>query len=312
MDLTTWITQAKDLSVAALTKTSGAVGAGVGFVQTQINKYGFFGSTETSTSYETETVDEKHYFLIPNHGQELGYSLYTMRCLPDGVPPINNLTKRRIFHLPNEHALPTLEHMLLCDAREIVQAQPATPLTIGKRLNELADQIDQLDGKVFNGVLLIGGLVALANPVAGAVLTMKALVPSVGLLISKFGLRYVGDSANSLDLASRIRAAEKDVLKQFRQAGAESVVNPLLNQLDLALRTTEAQYNPSLQGTLETMDFGMLDRHRMLKLTCQAITNTYQEILNTPDLWADAHLAPEDIRYLKSIAERAREMPKTR
>jgi len=41
-----------------------------------------------------------------------GYSLYVMRSLPEGVPPINDLKKRRLLHLPSDGALPMLEHIV--------------------------------------------------------------------------------------------------------------------------------------------------------------------------------------------------------
>lgn len=54
---------------------------------------------------ETETVqyDEKHYFVIPFYLSEHGFSLHTMRVLPNDVPEVNDLPKRRVFHFPNEH-----------------------------------------------------------------------------------------------------------------------------------------------------------------------------------------------------------------
>jgi len=307
MDITGWINQAKELGVSALAKTSGALGAGVGFVKSRIGPAWFFGSTESSSSYDVNRVDEKHYFLIPFHRADSGYSVYVMRCLPEGVPPINDLPKHRIFHLPNEHALPTLEHMLVADARELVQTEANTPKTFGNRLNDLADQIDQLDGKLFNGVLLVGGLVALINPLAGAAVAMKALVPSIGLLVSKFGLRYAGETASAYELTSRIRAAENDVLRQFRNAGTDSLVNPLLAQLDRALKTSERQYDPILDFDLDELDVGTQDRARLLKLTRQAVTNTYNDIIDTPATWKEAHLGPEDIRYLELIRDLARQ-----
>ncbi len=227
MDINRWISQAKKLSFSALAKTSEAVGAGAGFVQSTIGKSWIFGSTESSASYDDHPVDEKHYFLIPNRRADVGYSLYSMRCLPDGVPPINDLPKRRVLHLPNEHATATVEHIIAADARQKAETASPCSTAIGSRLNELADQIDRLDGKVFNGVLLIGGLVALINPLAGAAVAMKALIPSMGLILSKYGLKYAGDTATGMQTASRIKKAENDVLRQFRDANTSSLVNPL-------------------------------------------------------------------------------------
>src|SRR5262245_5819860 len=109
MDISKWINQAKDLGFSALSQASEALGAGVGFVKAAVGQTWLYGSTESALSYDHNRVDEKHYFLVPDRRSDVGYSLYAMRCLPDGVPPINDLPKRRYFHLPNEHALPTVE-----------------------------------------------------------------------------------------------------------------------------------------------------------------------------------------------------------
>jgi len=303
MDISKWVGQAKDLGYAALSQASDAIGATGGFVKSAVGQAWLFGSTETSSSYGHDRFDEKHYFLIPDRRSDLGYSLYAMRCLPDGVPPVNDLPKRRLFHLPNAHAMPTVEQILLADAREAAGSTTVSKESFGTRLNEIADQIDRLDGKVFNGVLLIGGLVALINPLAGAAVAMKALIPSVGLLLSKYGLQYAGDAANSREIASRIRAAEKEVLKQFSDSGTDSIVNPLLSQLDRALETSEDEYDPILDFDANALSFGKRDRDRMFLLTCQAICNTYEDVLNKSFIADRTGLGTEDIRYLKMLQQ---------
>ena len=205
------------------------------------------------------------------------------------------------LHLPNEHATATVEHIIAADARQKAETASPCSTAIGSRLNELADQIDRLDGKVFNGVLLIGGLVALINPLAGAAVAMKALIPSMGLILSKYGLKYAGDTATGMQTASRIKKAENDVLRQFRDANTSSLVNPLLSQLDRALETNESEYDPILTFDSNEISFGDQDRDRLLTLTYQAIANTYDDMIDAPDLWDSAQLGPEDIRFLKLI-----------
>jgi len=58
-----------------------------------------FGSTATSNG--DQKFDERHYFLVPDSRNDDGYSLVVTRCLPDGVPLINDLPKRRVLHLPS-------------------------------------------------------------------------------------------------------------------------------------------------------------------------------------------------------------------
>ncbi len=45
----------------------------------------------------------------------------------------------------------------------------------------------------------------------------------------------------------------------------------------------------------------------MLKLNCQAISNTYDDIIDNRSCWDEANLGPEDIRYLKLLRDLASE-----
>lgn len=305
MNISKWITQATELGTSTLSQAMQMLGSGVGYVTSTVGSVKLFGSNEESGRYDSEKVDEKHYFLIPDRRSESRYSLYVMRCLPEGVPPINDLPKKRLFHLPDESALPTVEQILLKDARATAEHQPVASTAVSVRLNGVADEIDQLDGKLFNGALLIGGLVALVNPVAGAAVAMNALIPSIGMVLSKHGLKYAGDAISSVEVSRRIKTAEKEVLSQFRGAQTDSLVNPLLTQLDKALETTAIEHEPILDLDPARITFGEQDRKRLLRLTCQAITNTYEEVLKNRKMWQQAQLGPEDIRYLELIQKLA-------
>lgn len=305
MDFSKILGKATDYGQAIWNQTAETLGAGVGFAQAALGRTFLFGSTENSSSYANDKRDEKHYLLIPDHRQEAKYSLYVLRLLPEGVPPINDLPKHRLFHLPDEHAMPTVEAILLEQARDEAgeEAAPAG----NTRLHDLANQIDQLDGKVFNGVLVIGGLVALINPIAGAAIAAKALIPSLGLTLSKYGLRYAGDSYEEKDLEKQVRNAEKEVLSQFRESGTSSLVNPLLRQLDQALATDEYEFDPVMEFDRESLDFPEEDRDRFFKLTCTAISNAYEDVVDRPEKHAEADLGPEDIRFLNLLRELAKD-----
>ena len=153
MEVRGWIENAKESGFSMLSKTSGVVGAGVGYVKSSIGKASVFGSLESSSLYDEDKTDERHYFLIPDRRTEVGHSLYVLRCLPKDVPPINDLPKHRIFHLPNAHALPTVEHILLADARDSAESESESTTSLSNRIQDLADQIDKLDSKMFSCLL---------------------------------------------------------------------------------------------------------------------------------------------------------------
>lgn len=80
------------------------------------------------------------------------------------------MPKRRIFHFPNEHAEAGLRHYMLNSADEIMREQ-----AVGQTnsLQSLANDIDALDQKLTYGMLLVGGLAAIANPLLELALQLK-------------------------------------------------------------------------------------------------------------------------------------------
>lgn len=85
-------------------KATDEIAAKVALFQEKVDGLPVFVSSEKSDKFEAKEYDEKHYFVIPFELSEYKFALHTMRCLPNGVPEINNLPKRRVFHFPHEHA----------------------------------------------------------------------------------------------------------------------------------------------------------------------------------------------------------------
>ena len=252
---------------------SGVLDTGVGLVSSTLQGIPFFGSTTTSNEYDHTKVDEKHYFLIPDQSSDQGYSLYVMRCLPAGIPPINDLPKHRLIHLPDKHALPMLQDIMVSEARQGIADAPASRNFFSDNLTALANEIDKVDEKAFGGVLLLGGLVALVNPLAGAAVAAKSIVPSAGLIVSKYGLKLASDTATNLDVSRRIKRAEKDVMRQFKSANTVEVINPILAQLARAYYGDGSLSDAALEFQCEAMDLSDADERRLLALTEEAIRN---------------------------------------
>jgi hypothetical protein len=167
-----------------------------------------------------------------------------------------------------------LEHIVIKDARERASADAVPNNFVSSNLDSLIDEIDKVDGKVFNGVLLLGGLVALANPLAGAAVAMKAAVPSIGLIVSKYGLKAVSETATNMDVARQIKRAEKDVKTQFKSAKTVSVINPVLYHLSSrASLDMWMMENETFQFICKDMDFTQKDVRRLTDFTEQAISD---------------------------------------
>ncbi len=281
-------------SVSALAdKLLEEVQNGLSMFKEVVNGLPVFISRESSDNYSVE-YDEKHYFVIPFVPSETGFALHTMRCLPKGVPEVNNLPKRRVFHFAHEHAEVALQQQMLSSARDIATENQAESVS---SLESLANDIDALGSKLTYGMLLVGGVAAIFNPLLGAGIAAKALLPGVTGLLSKYGLRPAGEKMTRAQLEEQIKNAEKNVLQQFSESSTIKVINPVLQELDLTLRTDESEHDPLVDPNLANGSFAGEDNARWKQLTITAIYHVYKDVYQNPKLHAEAQLGPEDIRW---------------
>lgn len=186
----------------------------------------FVGSILTS---ETQEFDEKHYVLVPSLDGR--FVLYSARKLPAGLPAHNELKKRRVFHIHHESALDELKRLLL--KTEFSNIDRAALRSGGvQRLNDFADFLDEAERTVSGGSLLVGGLLAFVNPVAGAAIVVNALMPSVGLSLGRSGVKSAAEALSGLKERKAEKEAESKVLSQFKDSLTIVDVNPILSQLE--------------------------------------------------------------------------------
>lgn len=172
--------------------------------------------------------DEKHYFLVPSPHLDSGYTMFNLRWLPEGVPPVNDLPKRRVFHFPHDNCEMQLKELMVQDARNKAVASCNAKSSLGEGLIGLANDIDRMESRVTNGALLLGGLVALVNPIIGVGIAAQSIIPSVGASLSQYGLRNVGDKLNQASVNKHIKNAEDEVYKQFQGSETFRYINPVL------------------------------------------------------------------------------------
>ena len=256
-----------------------------------------FSSLETSKNYEEE-YDEKHYFVIPFYLSDNDFALHTMRCLPEGAKEINSLPKRRVFHFPSNHYESLLFDHMLNMSKEMTEG-----VLEGKSssLEKLANDIDSLDKKLTYGMLLVGGVAAIFNPLIGAGIAAKALIPGIGSLLNKYGIKPIGEKMTRDQLEKQIKAAEEEVQKQFSDTNTLKVINPILQELELALNTKEWEHDPLLDPNLADGSIPELDSQRWRELTEIALFHIYKDVLEDRRLHKEARLGPEDIRWLEAI-----------
>jgi len=273
--------------------------SGMKMVKEVVNGLPVFVSFERSSEYKIE-YDEKHYFVIPYQLSDTGFSLHTMRFLPTSVPEINDLPKRRIFHFPNQHYEATLREHMMSSAKEMVAER-----TLGKvsALESLANDIDALGNKLTYGMLVVGGVAAIFNPIVGAGIAAKAVLPGVTGLLTKYGLRPAGEKLTRSQLEKQVKEAEKKVSTEFSESCTIKVINPILQELELALRTTESEHDPLIDPNLSEGSIPNLEGEHWRELTVRAICHVYKEVYSDRTLHQQANLGPEDIRWLKTLFE---------
>ena len=171
-------------------------------------------------------------------------------------------------------------------------------------LESLANDIDALDTKLTYGMLLVGGVTAIVNPLLGIGIAAKALLPGVSSLTSKYALRPMGEKQTKANIDKATQVAQQQVLHEFHEASTVKVINPILQELELALNTTEAEHDPLFDPNLADGSLPELDSNRWRELTESAIFNVYQDIYYNPKQHKEANLGPEDIRWLKVMFER--------
>jgi len=269
-------------------------------VKEKVNGLPIFVSAEKSDKYSDIQYDEKHYFVIPFELSEYKFALHTMRCLPNAVPEINTLPKRRVFHFPNKHSEEMLKGYMRESAEQMVRDRNENQ---PNSLESLANEIDSLDKKLTYGMLLIGGVAAIVNPLLGAGIAAKALLPGVGSILNKYGLRATAEKINQHQLDKSLVEAEDHIAKEFEGANTLQVINPILQELELLLRTTQSQHDPLTGPNLAEGSIPELDGERWRELTEVAICHVYKEVYETPSLHAKACLGPEDLGWLKVMFE---------
>ncbi|ABC29008.1 hypothetical protein HCH_02180 [Hahella chejuensis KCTC 2396] len=263
-------------------------------VKESIGKLQLFSSSQTAPSLY-EDVDEKHYFIVPFRLAEQGYVLHTMRVLPPGVPPLNSLPKKRIFHAPSNCSREMIQQLIV----EPMLAETPPPKdgsAFGQYLKEVANNIDRVENKVTGGLLLVGGLVAIINPVTAVAIAGHALLPT----LAKYGLNSAGKKLNALNAEKEVELARTKLLKEFSETGVEYVENPILTELVLALSTSVEEHDPATFD-LQQHHFNNRDNAKLIHLTCACIYDVYADLLKTKRKWRDAGLGAEDIQWINQL-----------
>ena len=289
------VNSAKD--VAAL--SARLVEDGVGFLKTSIGSIPIFSGTKVYVAEIGMGADETHYFLIPFRAVERGYAIATMRVLPEGTGPENDLPKHRIFHLPHGVEIESLEQFLREDLADQHAASEGGGSELADRLEAVAEEIDKKSNVVTGGLLLIGGAVAIANPLVGVGIAAKALIPGVGAVLSREGLKKFGDVLRKKRAGDIEEKADKKAAREVKRMRPEVHENQLLSRLEEAVSTTDRAFDPATHVIDSPAGPAAM---RVRSITAEAVLNTYRDILDgDAEAAQEARLDAPDLAWLRSL-----------
>jgi len=247
-----------------------------------------FGALSAS-SVENVDYDETHYVLVPLLGMERNYAIYTKRVLPPGIGVTNSLPKARIFHVPDETGKELLEQELAASIVLDKEKDHVGSSELADTLEKLADKIDRETNKMSGGLLLIGGLVAVVNPLMGLSLVAKGLLPSVGAKASKVGAEYLGNKLRDWKKSSAMSRLQKDVSKEVQNLKPQIYSNPIVRSLEAIATNPSADFDPVFDRRNWIDEFQPTYYY---VVTLEAIREVYKDVWDSLDLdvYQESHI----------------------
>ena len=217
------------------------------FLRSTIGSLPFLAATAVDASAENPERDETHYFLVPDPAAKEGFTLVERRRLPEGTGAVNSLAKVRIFHVHDPAALVVLEKQLV--GKITASGDPGAggiERDLAGRLESMGEEIDRQSHWVTGGLIVIGGVVAVANPLLGIGIAAKALLPEIGGKLAKFGMGAAADSLRRVGDSLRSGMARRDAEAAVKRMKPELVVDPVLAFLD-RIMAAGAESDPQME-----------------------------------------------------------------
>jgi hypothetical protein len=154
----------------------------------------------------------------------------------------------------------------------------------------LGEEIDKQSHWVTGGLIVVGGVVAIANPLLGVGIAAKAILPELGGKLTKFGLGAAADKMREVTSSWRSGRARKEAEAEVKAMKPELVEDGVLQFLDRM--TALGEKGDPLMAELDQLPDWWLDRDQTLTMKVVA------EVVDFPG-WAD---------WLVSARERVAEM----
>ena len=297
-----------DALQSSVSQSREAIEAGLSYVRSSVSGLPLLSSLVASQQ-GSNAQNETHYFLVPYRVEPCGYILFTIKRLPEGYGAVNDLPQVRVFHLPSLGAEKQIEAMIMQSlVTQLRSTEDSQELTLADRLRTMADEIDIQSKRVTGGLLIIGGIAAVVNPVVGVAIMAKALLPSLGAAASREGLRHAASKLTAWNTSRKENALQGQAKATYKTGGDVcALVNPLLQALEKTIDTPAEQFDPLVDFDFDSFHMDGWDAWEILKLSCHAVTEVYSDVLADTIQHTEAHLEPENVQWLRIIQTYARE-----
>ena len=236
--------------------------SGVAFLKSSVGSLPFFAATSADTAPGNPERDETHYFLVPDPCEAGGFTLAERRRLPEGTGAVNSLPKVRVFHVHDPAAVALLEDRLAGKISAKKLRPSGVEDDLAARLEQLGEEIDRQSHWVTGGLILVGGAVAVANPVMGIGIAAHALLPGLGAKLAKFGFGATADTLKRAGGSWRANSARKEAASEVKQMKAELLIDPVLTFFDRMVATGLAD-TPDLAEMDHLPEWWLHRDHRM-------------------------------------------------
>ncbi len=245
-----------------------------------------------------QAVDRTYYCMVPQPQAPTGFTLHTVRHLPVGLAAADACKQERVFLLPSHEALATLRELFNEQTRPTV-TETTNPDIVTEFLQRTADQIDEGQMTVTKGLLLVGGVVALFNPITGIGLLASSLVPKIGGDAVTAGIRTMGGRVNEFVRNRSAEKADADAEKEYEAALPTVCTSPLLMRL-LAMFAGDEQVDADdARAVLLEVD----DRNR--NIVVQAIAHIYEPIIKDGAHPITENLSRDHRAWLSKLVDEA-------
>ena len=252
-------------------------------------------SSLSSSADEYVEYDETHYLLIPLIGSERQYAIYTKHLLPPDTGTVNSLPKQRIFHLPDANGKELLEQELLNKLLTERGDSETGSSDLADSLEKIADQIDSESEKITGGLLLIGGAVAIVNPIMGVGIAAKALLPSISTKATKAGAEFIGNKLRSWNKSSAISKLKKDASQEIKKLKPKIYTNQIIRSLEAIVSNPNTEFDPFTDQRTWPDQFQPSHYYSM---TQEAIKEIYSDSWDKLDL---TNVQPSHLEWVKSF-----------